>query len=454
MAGNKQLQVSSVNGIEWPALPSPAAAAALAVQYQLEQSQWWPPEVMLEHQFGQLVKLLVHAYKTVPYYREAFREAGFEPQSIITPQTFAQLPLLRRRDIQICGDQLFSRNLPADHGKVSEVRTSGSTGAPIRTLGTEITQFFWRAFTLRDHLWHKRDLSGKLAAIRNDVKDGVAQGWGPSTDVVFKTGPSAMLHIGADVNAQLEWLKDHNPDYLLSFPSNIYALAKRCLEERITLTDLREVRTFGEALNPDLRPVCKQAWGVKVVDMYSSQEAGYIALQCPDHEHYHVQSEGALVEILNDGGLQCAPGEVGRVVITTLHNFAAPLIRYEIMDYAEAGEPCTCGRGLPVLKNIRGRQRNMLTLPDGKQVWPSFPAPKWDTIAPVRQIQIVQRELDLLIVRLVSDRLLTADEEKRFAAVLRELFGHPFRLRFEPCEKIERKENYKYEDFVSELSFS
>ena len=126
------------------------------------------------------------------------------------------------------------------------------------------------------------------------------------------------------------------------------------------LPGLREVRTLGEASTPDLRALCREAWGVPLVDVYSAEEVGYIALQCPEHEHYHVQAESVLVEILDERGAPAPPGETGRVVVTDLHNFAMPLVRYEIGDYAEVGEPCACGRGLPVLRRIVGRVRNML----------------------------------------------------------------------------------------------
>ena len=89
--------------------------------------------------------------------------------------------------------------------------------------------------------------------------------------------------------------------------------------------------------------------------MYTCQEAGYLALQCPDYPHFHVQSENVLLEVVDDVGQPCGPGEVGRVLITSLNNFATPLIRYELGDYAEVGAPCPCGRGLPVLKRIMGR---------------------------------------------------------------------------------------------------
>ena len=78
-----------------------------------------------------------------------------------------------------------------------------------------------------------------------------------------------------------------------------------------------------------------------------------------------MQAENVLLEIIDAAGNPLPPGNVGRVVITVLHNLAMPLIRYEIGDYAAFGGECTCGRGLPVLERIVGRARNMLRLPDG-----------------------------------------------------------------------------------------
>jgi phenylacetate-CoA ligase len=88
--------------------------------------------------------------------------------------------------------------------------------------------------------------------------------------------------------------------------------------------------------------------------MYSANETGYLALQCPLSGHYHVQSETVLVEVLDEVGRACRPGETGAVVVTPLQNFAMPLLRYSLGDFAEVGSPCACGRHLPVLKEILG----------------------------------------------------------------------------------------------------
>ena len=140
------------------------------------------------------------------------------------------------------------------------------------------------------------------------------------------------------------------------------------------------------------------------------------------------------------------------MVVTTLNNYAMPLLRYVIRDYAQVGEPCSCGRGLPVLARIMGRERNMLTLPDGRRHWPSFPAECWTGIAPIRQLQLIQRDLDTIEACLVVEQPLSAAQEQRLTAMLHERFGHPFAIRFSYPKRIERQPGHKYEDFVSEVS--
>jgi phenylacetate-CoA ligase len=106
---------------------------------------------------------------------------------------------------------------------------------------------------------------------------------------------------------------------------------------------------MSEVLDPETCDDCQKYWGGPVIESYSAKEAGTIALQCPEHGRLHVQSESLLLEILYESGRACAPDKIGCVVISDLHNLALPLIRYEIGDYAEAAEPCPCGRGLPTL---------------------------------------------------------------------------------------------------------
>jgi phenylacetate-CoA ligase len=319
------------------------------------------------------------------------------------------------------------------------------------------------AMTLRDHLWHKRDFQLSLAVIRAQIATGELErngvswpDWGSPVNCLFSSGPSYGLNLQTDIGQQVEWLRRIMPEYLLTYPNNLAALldrAERESAERVGLGRLKQVRTIGETLHDSLRERCRRILDVDIRDLYSSQEIGVIALECPSGGGYHAMAESILVELLRDDGSPCAAGETGRIVVTDLHNLATPLIRYELGDLAVADGPCACGRGLPKIRRILGRERNLLRLPDGRRFWPLVGAFGYRDIAPVRQYQIVQRSLERVTLRLAVERALSATEEERLAAKLNEFLGYRFVVDFNYCvPAIPRGPGGKFEDFVCEMA--
>jgi phenylacetate-CoA ligase len=234
------------------------------------------------------------------------------------------------------------------------------------------------------------------------------------------------LNANATVSEQADWLARIRPAYILGYPSAIRAVADYLYVRNYRLDELRQIRTFGEILEPECRAACHRAFGVTITDAYSSQEVGYIATQCPKHEHYHVQSEGVFVEVLDEQNRPCRAGEVGNV--------------------------CDCGRGLPVLNRILGRQRNMLTLPDGSRRWPNF-AQGGDaaTLPPIYQFQVIQRGLQQIEIKVVRPAPFSADEKDRVIAYLQKTLGHPFDVSIDYVEQVPRSPSGKFEDFVSDV---
>ncbi len=348
---------SALRGVAWPAITAPAEARALALQYQLERSQWLSTEALSRLQARQLDSLVRHARESVPFYRWQWHGV-FGVGETLTRESFERLPLLGSDSLAHDLEELKSTAFPVSHGAVS-VSTTGVGDATLRVLRTELTDLWRRALTLRDHLWHRRDFDGSLAVIHADPDAGETHGWGAATGMLDAAGRTLVLGLPASNELQLEWLQRNEPDYLLTSPGNAAELTRSALAHGVRLPRLREIRTFGGPVGPDVRESCRRAWGVPLTDLYMSWEAGHIALQCPDYGHYHVQSESVLVELLDAQGKPCAPGELGRIVVTTLHNFAMPLVRYDTGDLGEAGEPCACGRGLPVLRRIVQRTRDV-----------------------------------------------------------------------------------------------
>jgi phenylacetate-CoA ligase len=259
--------------------------------------------------------------------------------------------------------------------------------------------------------------------------------------------------VNSSLDQQLDWLVRVDPGYLLCYPSVILGLGQLLRERGQRLPNLKQLRSFGEILEPNCRASCQELFGVNVVDMYSSQEVGYIALECRRHQHYHVQAENLLVEILDDAGNACRPGDVGRVVVTTLHNFAMPLLRYDIGDFAEVGTACPCGRNLPVLRRILGRQRNLLRIPNGQRRWPVFDRGSGVQDLPLFfQFQAVQSALEDIEVYFVRPGPLTSQEESRVKRYMQETLGYPFKIILRHVDEIPRNPTGKFEDFVSHIS--
>lgn len=439
-------------------MPDKTCESVLALQYQLEKSQWYSPQTIQLQQFKKLLPLLLHAKLTVPYYKKSLSNLMIDTNSNINVDLWKTIPILTRDDVRDRSDELTSPSIPPEHGQVFDVSSSGSTGKPIKIKSTALSAFMWQAGSIRDHIWHGRDLDKKLAVIRR-LPDGIGacpdgdhyNNWGRETRDLCVTGALSVLDIRAKVDEQYEWLSQVKPDYLLTYPSNMMAIAQYINKFNKQPILLQEIRTIGEMLTTEMRQDAQKIFNTKITDLYSCQEAGYIALQCPQGTEYHIQSENVFVEILDEKGNDCQPGETGRVIISSLNNYATPLIRYEIGDYAEVGSPCACGRGLMTLKAIKGRIRNMLIHPDGKQEWVVNLAGCFTNIVDIDQFQFVQNNKTELEVYLVTKNALTVEQEQNLIKNIQERLGKYFNITIKYTDQIKRGKGGKFEDFISNI---
>ena len=442
---------------------SAKSAAVLNLLKGFEQSQWWDPDDIEARQFRQMSQLLAHVQLSISHYAQTLGHVNQHDVKSLMAGRWLDLPVLKRDTVNRLGDGLLSRAIPRSHGGLNPIFTSGTTGRPVRVVRTRYALTYWSAFTTRDHIWHNRKIEGKLAAIRSSEKDFAPYpkgahhiAWG-SKDGVFKTGPAISLNVNTSIPDMAEWIARNEPDHLLSLPNIIKRLAPYCIENGVTFPNLRDVQVLGEECGELMRQQCREAWGVPLHDTYTSREIGYMALQCPAHDHYHIQSEGVYLEVLDDDGRPCKPGETGRVIVTTLHNYAMPLIRYEVGDYAELGEPCDCGRGLPVINRILGREQDILVLPTGEQRWTLLGSPDvraFMEMAPITQYQFAHVAADGIEVRLAAKRDLTADEEGKITEWVRKKLGYPFEIRFAYFDELPLTKAGKFKDFVVEFTAS
>lgn len=434
---------SNVPGIHWPAVVGVRDAAVLALLFQMESTQWLSGEALRKQQDRQLSTLLDHARRHCPFYRERL------PNDLAR---WHEIPLLTRADLQTQADAIRASVYPRAHGKTFDIATGGSTAEPVTVRRTALTQIFWQAATLRDHLWQRRDPSATMAIIRQfpQAVDETKPGrWGG----VLRSGPAWHLPISTDVETQLPWLQKVDPHILLTYPANLDALLTYIHHEGVNLARLREVRTVSGPVNAALRERCKQVLGVPLTDLYSAQEVGVIALQCPDSGLLHEHSEHLLVEVLDEQGQPCREGEVGQVVVTDLHNFAMPLIRYALRDWAEVGPACSCGRGLPTLRRVVGRIRNMAMSPEGKPFWPVLDTKKILNAVPhLRQYQCEQTAENAITARLVCAPAPSPEQLQKFQATLEQMLGHAYRWTWQVSDALlPLSASGKFEEFISSI---
>ena len=172
---------------------------------------------------------------------------------------------------------------------------------------------------------------------------------------------------------------------------------------------------------------------------------GVIAIECPQSGLYHVMSESVIVEILDEGNRPCREAEVGSVVVTELQNFASPLVRYDIGDYAEV-------RSLPTLRRILGRERNLLVKPDGTRHWPLVGLHRFDDVAPVLQYQVIRHSLQDMEIKIVTTNEISSSQERALAAIVQHALGYPSAIRVTQSRtRLPHSTGGKFEEFVSEL---
>lgn len=441
---------SDIFGIAWPAVKVNEAAMLAALVGELKEIQWMRPNDIKQAQHDQLAALLKHHEDHTPSFYDRLHASGLTSSDITDRESLRKLKPISRRDWQSLGSGMFSTKVPSMHGKPTKLMTSGSTGEPVVVQKTMLTGLFWAAHSLMDHEWHHRDLSMRMISIRADIHREIeSPNWGYPMAMMCDTGPAYGLPITTDIAEQASIIDRFKPELMITYPSNLSALLEMW-ERNGNAPALRHIKTVGETVSDGLRRLAKTVLGLDIEDGYSSNELGTIALHCG--HCYHTMDDNLIVEVLDEDGNDCRPGQIGRIVATDLHNFATPVIRYEIGDYAEVGDPCSCGRGYGTINRILGRERNLIRNPDGTTHWPLTGFYGFRDVADIKQYQMIQHDHRDIELKLVTDDVLTDDQQARIADMVRSALRHDFNLRLTiGTDPLPKGKNGKFEEFICEI---
>jgi phenylacetate-CoA ligase len=424
----------------------------LEYRARLEKSQWLSKEKLKDLQLQELKKLIDHAATHVPYWKETFHKLGINAKNIRTIEDFRKLPLTTKDDIRAHKKDMIAENY---RGKTWTKSTGGSTGVPLELEYTP-ESYDWRlAETKRGYSWAGCEDGIKQAYIwGTDIKE-------PSrfTKIKRKLHYSILRHryyncFTFTQDIMEETFKDLNrfqPEIIIGYTNPLYNFAQFIINKKLAFHP-KAVITGAEKLHEFQRKTIIKAFGCPVFNTYGSREFMLIGAECEKHHGLHISMENLFVEIIKEDGTPAKEGEMGEIVITDLHNYGMPFLRYKIGDLGIVSEtPCPCGRGLILLKDVIGRSLDMLKTPDGRFVPGEFFPHLMKEFKGVKQFQIIQDHIGELTIKIVKSADLKNSDFQFMNDKIQGIMGQSIKVNYEFVSDIALTKTGKHRVTISNL---
>jgi phenylacetate-CoA ligase len=251
-----------------------------------------------------------------------------------------------------------------------------------------------------------------------------------------------------------QWMSElgaWQPHALTGYVMTLKLLASAIQDGGVTNISPDVVFQSSGLLDESSRQFLRSILRARIVDIYGSAEAGCIAWECPICPGYHVNSDMVILELL-DGGKPVPAGAEGEVVVTNLHSYAMPFIRYRQGDVGRWSEASPqCGRGFPLMRVIEGRLGDFITLPSAKRLSPHHFFIALDTAAGVVRWQLVQETIHLLRAEIVVSRNSGAQARQAVRANLKAIVGEELEIVVVEVPSLSYNPSRKFRSVVSML---
>ena len=398
----------------------------------------WTRQEFIAYQEERLQSLIKHAYKNVPYYNRMMSEAGVLPKDIRHLQDLTKLPVLSKERVRENSLALLSRNF--SKSSLIETRTSGSTGSSLKLYSTSSLEQMQHAFLwsrirrhvspgARNALFTGRNL--RLSS-KKHLPPHWVDNWSGNQRLfsIFRLGKSTY-------HDYVEALNEHPYDFIAGYSSAVSVLARFILKNKITIKhEIGHFYTSSEKLQPESAAVIERAFGCKVWNHYGMNER-VGAITEYDCGHLHYDMDYGILEFIKVGELDGL--QVAKVIGTTMHNFAWPLIRYDTGDLVllDPNDQCGCPlNSTPIIREIHGRTGSCLELPDGRTICniTSFSR----HCNNIQEIQAVQTSESQIVIRIVPDTLFSSTDEGKALQVFKKVLGDDINLQIEIVSELAR----------------
>ncbi|NQV18358.1 MAG: phenylacetate--CoA ligase family protein [Armatimonadetes bacterium] len=405
-----------------------------------KRSQFWTKTQIEQYQDKQLIKLVQHAGQHVPFYRDLFKNIGFDISTFRGRIDMHKIPTLDKEIVRTCQKELMADN--AGKFGITWDSTSGSTGTPLHFVLDDAVQANKIAALLRSYRWAGYKLGKKTFSLQSY--------YFPEHDYKFNRFYNILRFDSNKLKKEsaLNVIKEINrlkPKFFMGFPFDILMLSNFAEDEGISINSPQSIVTYGETLSQKKRKFLEKAYNCKVFDFYSLHECAAMISEC-EHGNLHLIEDFAYHETLEENGVR-------RLVGTSFYNYALPLIRYETKDniaLSEKQETCSCGRHFRTVKEIVGKQCDYIETPDGRFLG-SVMSHSIDNAKGVVCSQCIQNAIDRIDINIVVDETYNEDSQIALENGLRKRLGHEIKLVFMIVPQLERSRSGKTPFIISKI---
>jgi phenylacetate-CoA ligase len=466
-SGLKQLKIkASLINLIFTTLSMPLGLRFVGSLNEMRRVQWSSREQLQARNKARLEVLLRHAAENVPFYRNLYQRPGLKLHESGRGAELQRLPILTKADYQQCEPEtLYAANV--DPALRIDRKTSGSTGEPFQfSLDRRALPIIFASHLFYDSWYGLEPFDRYVRIVAPVATPTQLPSDAPAAVRVKGMITTRLQHLyekftqekiffwGIDSQRAAEvWrrLEAFRPKFVMGYTSSLAALAGELLQSDLQLSHpVYGVITIAETLTPHRRRLIEKYFQAPIINRYGLREFGsWSAQSCRESpDQFHINTELVVCEILRQDGTPCAAGERGRVVLTDLHNFVRPFIRYDTGDLAVAGSgECSCGRGFPLLGPIEGRSLECLRTPSGKEISPAvlghFLFVYHDHVDSVRHYQLVREAPNRVSLLVVPGVGWNEQRRVRLRTDLMDLLGNDMEVEVQTVAEIVAEESGK-----------
>ena len=421
----------------------------------LAKTETFNKQELADYQRSQLTQLLRLAHAETAFYRKRLAPF-FRKGETIDWQKWKDIPVLKRADIKEHGETMIVKNLPKGHGPSNETASSGTTGTPITVHGTYLMLTAGTAAFARACRWYGQSADDRLCLVMNStqVQSLDRKIWAvgvEGSNTLEGNKLSNRLAVSWTWSAQhiLSLMEQHRSTCFSGYATTLENVAEAQSIHQAKI-DMKFMVGISMAVTNRARKLVTEAFNARTFSAYTSKEVHKIAHECPVSGGFHVNSELVLIEILDDEGRPCEPGQTGRVIATPLFGTAQPLIRYELGDLATWGESCPCGRAHPVIARIDGRIRNQFHFAGGHKFTPGIGHEAFRDLLKADRWQVAQTGPVDVEVRFISSASDDFTDIAAMTTLLQKSYNQKLNVTYRRVETMPLTPVGKFMDYVNE----